>query len=138
MSGSIPARLRGAMPAQRTLGVRNLFLTFLIAPAKQRQGYDKWTEYANRWTDDNAEASVRAVLKTPPWSRIASSKTPVTAVTKSPAAVSVQAGKEPSPNEIDYSGRGLAAARKAGFKDLGDMILNGQAPLKSGGIRKWR
>ena len=109
-----------------------------IAPAKQRQGYDKWTEYANRWTDDNAEASVRAVLKTPPWSRIASSKTPVTAVTKSPAAVSVQAGKEPSPNEIDYSGRGLAAARKAGFKDLGDMILNGQAPLKSGGIRKWR
>ena len=109
-----------------------------IAPAKQRQGYDKWTEYANRWTDDNAEASVRAVLKTPPWSRIASSKTPVTAVTNSPAAVSVQAGKEPSPNEIDYSGRGLAAARKAGFKDLGDMILNGQAPLKSGGIRKWR
>ena len=62
----------------------------------------------------------------------------MTAVTKSPAAVSVQAGKEPSPNEIDYSGRGLAAARKAGFKDLGDMILNGQAPLKSGGIRKWR
>lgn len=53
-----------------------------IAPAKQRQGYDKWTEYAKRWTDDNAEASIRAVLKTPPWSRIASSKTPVTAVTK--------------------------------------------------------
>jgi hypothetical protein len=109
-----------------------------IAPAKQRQGYDKWTEYANRWTDDNAEASVRAVLKTPPWSRIASSKTPVTAVTKSPAQVSVQKGTEPSPSEIDYGPKGLQAARKAGFKDLGDMLLSGQAPMKSGGIRKWR
>jgi hypothetical protein len=109
-----------------------------IAPAKQRQGYDKWTEYANRWTDDNAEASIRAVLKTPPWSRIASSKTSVTAVTKSPAQVSVQQGKEPSPSEIDYGPKGLQAARKAGFKDLGDMLLSGQAPMKSGGIRKWR
>ena len=109
-----------------------------IAPAKQRQGYDKWTEYANRWTDDNAEASVRAVLKTPPWSRIASSKTPVTAVTKSPAQVSVQKGTEPSPSEIDYGPKGLQAARKAGFKDLGDMLLSGQAPLKAGGIRRWR
>jgi hypothetical protein len=94
--------------------------------------------HADYWTDDNAEASIRAVLKTPPWSRIASSKTPVTAVTKSPAQVSVQQGKEPSPSEIDYSGKGLAAARKAGFKDLGDMLLSGQAPLKVGGIRKWR
>ena len=109
-----------------------------IAPAKQRQGYDKWTDYAKRWTADNAEASVRAVLKTPPWSRIAASKTPVTAVTKSPAQVSVQRGKEPAPSEIDYSGKGLAAARKAGFKDLGDMLLSGQAPLKAGGIRRWR
>ena len=109
-----------------------------IAPAKQRQGYDKWTDYANRWTDDNAEASIRAVLKTPPWSRIASSKTPVTAVTKSPTQVSVQKGTEPSPSEIDYGPKGLQAARKAGFKDLGDMLLSGQAPLKAGGIRKWR
>ena len=50
----------------------------------------------------------------------------------------VQQGKEPIPSEIDYSAKGLAAARKAGFKDLGDMLLSGQAPLKSGGIRKWR
>jgi hypothetical protein len=108
-----------------------------IAPAKQRQGYDKWTEYAKRWTDDNAEASIRAVLKTPPWSRLAGSAKPV-AVTKTPGTVSVQQGKEPAPSEIDYSGKGLQAARKAGFKDLGDMLLSGQAPLKSGGIRKWR
>ena len=108
-----------------------------IAPAKQRQGYDKWTEYAKRWTDDNAEASIRAVLKTPPWSRLTGSAKPA-AVTKTPGTVSVQQGKEPSPSEIDYSGKGLAAARKAGFKDLGDMLLSGQAPLKAGGIRKWR
>ena len=109
-----------------------------IGPAKIRQGRDKWVAYANRWTDDNAEASIRAVLKTPPWPRIASAKTPVAAVTKSPAQVSVQQGKEPAPSEIDYSSKGLQAARKAGFKDLGDMLLSGQAPMKSGGIRRWR
>ena len=108
-----------------------------IEPAKQRQGYDKWTEYAKRWTDDNAESSIRAVLKTPPWSRLAGSARPV-AVTKTPGTVSVQQGKEPAPEEIDYSGKGLAAARKAGYKDVFDMIMSGQAPLKAGGIRKWR
>lgn len=109
-----------------------------IALSKQRQGYDKWTEYANRWTDDNAEASVRAILKMPPWSRIAGSKTSVTAVTQSPAQVAIQQGKEPDPKDIDYGPKGLQAARKAGFKDLGDMLLSGQAPMKSGGIRRWR
>ena len=114
-----------------------------IAPAKQRQGYEKWTEYANRWTDDNAEASIRAVLKTPPWSRIASSKTPVTAVTKSPAQVSVQQGKKPDPGEILYGREGISALKKAGrwkagYKDLGDALMDGVAPLIGGGIRKWR
>jgi hypothetical protein len=108
-----------------------------IAPEKQRQGYDKWTEYAKRWTDDNAEASIRAVLKTPPWSRLASVKTNTT-VTKSPTVANVQKGQEPLPGEIDYGPNGKMAARKAGFKDLSDMILEGQAPLKTGGIRKWR
>ena len=109
-----------------------------IAPAKQRQGYDKWTEYAKRWTDDNAEASIRAVLKTPPWSRLAGSTKTAAAVTRQPSSVSMQQGKEPLPSEIDYSPTGKAAARKAGFKDLADMLLAGQAPLKAGGIRKWR
>jgi len=108
-----------------------------IAPAKQRQGYDKWAEYAKRWTDDNAEASIRAVLKTPPWSRIAGTPK-VTPVTKSPAAANIQQGKEPLPSEIDYGPNGKLAARKAGFKDLADMLMAGQAPLKAGGIRKWR
>jgi len=109
-----------------------------IAPAKQRQGYDKWTEYAKRWTDDNADASIRAILKTPPWSRLANTQKTTTQVTKSPAVANVQKGQEPLPSEIDYGPNGKIAARKAGFKDLSDMILEGQAPLKTGGIRKWR
>lgn len=109
-----------------------------IAPAKQKQGYDKWVEYASRWTGDNADASIRAVLKTPPWSRIQSGAKQQTAILRTPGAVAVQQGKEPAPSEIDYSQKGILAARKAGFKDLADMLLAGQAPLKVGGIRKWR
>ncbi len=114
-----------------------------IAPAKQRQGYDKLTEYANRWTDDNAEASIRAVLKTPPWSRIAG-KTAVTVVTRSPAQVSAQTGKEPHPDDILYGAAGIAALKKAGVwnpqrhRDIGDALMDGVAPLKAGGIRRWR
>jgi hypothetical protein len=113
-----------------------------IAPAKQRQGYDKWTEYAKRWTDDNAEASIRAVLKTPPWSRLAGSAKPV-AVTKMPGTVSVQQGKQPSPSEILYGREGVDVLRKAGhwkagYKDLADAIMDGVAPLKAGGIRRWQ
>jgi len=47
-------------------------------------------------------------------------------------------GQQPTAAEIDYGPTGMMAARKAGFKDVGEMILNGQAPLKAGGIRKWR
>ena len=77
------------------------------------------------------------MLKTPPWSRLASVKTNTT-VTKSPTVANIQQGKEPLPSEIDYGPNGKMAARKAGFKDLADMLLAGQAPLKGGGVRKWR
>jgi hypothetical protein len=60
------------------------------------------------------------------------------AVTQAPGAPQLQRGKEPLPSEIDYSVKGKIAASKAGFKDIADMILSGQAPLKVGGIRKWR
>ena len=109
-----------------------------IAPAKQKQGLDKWGEYAKRWTTDNAEASIRAVLKTPPWSRLAGATKVTTPVVKTPGTVAPQTGKQPSREEIDYGPKGLAAARRAGFKDVGDMLMSGQAPLVAGGIRKWR
>ena len=113
-----------------------------IAPAKQKQGYDKWTEYAKRWTDDNAETSIRAVLKTPPWSRLAGTKTPVTTVTQQPKVVSIQQGKHPAPDEINYDS-GVAALKKAGlwkpqYHDLSDALMDGVAPLKAGGFRKFR
>lgn len=110
-----------------------------VAPAKQRQGYDAWTDYAKRWTQDHAADSVRAVLKMPPWTRLQpttgnGTRRPATA----PVVAGVQTGKMPSREEIDYGPKGVAAARKAGFRDLQDMLLSGQAPLKAGGIRKFR
>jgi hypothetical protein len=58
--------------------------------------------------------------------------------TAQPTTPGVTRGKEPTPAEIDYSIKGIQAAKKAGFKDLSDMILAGKAPLKAGGIRQWR
>lgn len=108
-----------------------------VAPAKQRQGYDAWTEYAKRWTQDNADASVRAVLKTPPWTRLQASSGTTKQAT-APVVKGVEIGKMPTREEIDYSPRGIAVAKREGFKDLQDMLLSGQAPLKAGGIRKFR
>lgn len=110
-----------------------------VAPAKQRQGYEQWTEYAKRWTQDNAETSARAMVKTRYGHQLQNgSKVTTQQVTKAPGTTQIQTGKEPLPSEIDYGPKGKFAAQKAGYKDVGDMILSGQAPLKSGGIRKWR
>ncbi len=108
-----------------------------IAPAKQKQGYDKWTEYAKRWTEENADASARAMVKARYGHQLTNGAKPVSA-TQSPTAPNLQRGKQPEPSEIDYSPKGKMAAQKAGFKSLEDMLLAGQAPLKVGGIRKWR
>lgn len=131
------AAFRGAVwdHLQQQRNANDVYKT--VAPAKQRQGYDAWSEYAKRWTQDNVDASVRAVLKMPPWTRLQATngvKKPATA----PVVPGVQAGKMPSREEIDYGPKGVAAARKAGFRDLQDMLLSGQAPLKAGGIRKFR
>lgn len=110
-----------------------------VAPAKQRQGYDAWTEYAKRWTQDNADASARVIVRARYGHQLQNgAKTQPQQVTKAPGAPQIQAGKEPLPSEIDYSFKGKQTAQKAGFKSLEDMILSGQAPLKAGGIRKWR
>lgn len=120
---------------QETRNANDTYKT--IAPAKQKQGYEAWTEYAKRWTDDNADASARAMVKARYGHQLqAGTKTVQT--TKPVVAASIQTGKEPAPSEIDYGPKGKIAAQKAGFKDISDMILSGQAPLKAGGIRKWR
>jgi len=108
-----------------------------VAPAKQKQGYSNWTEYAKRWTQDHAEESARHVVKLYYGHQLKNGATTQTA-TQAVRQPGVTMGKEPSPGEIDYSVKGVEAAKKAGFKDLQDMLLAGQAPLKAGGIRKWR
>jgi hypothetical protein len=119
---------------------RNANATYkTIAPAKQKAGYDQWTQYAQRWTDDNALDAARARVQF--WYghqlKNGAQATKVDA-TATPGVKAVQQGKEPLPSEIDYGPKGIQAAKKAGFKDIQDMILSGQAPLKVGGIRKWR
>jgi hypothetical protein len=111
----------------------------VVGPAKAKQGYNVWTEYAKGWTDQNAEEAARQMVKLRYGHQLknGAQQTAVNA-TRQPGAVSVQQGKEPAPSEIDYGPRGAQAARKAGFKDLQDMLLSGQAPMKTGGIRKWR
>lgn len=111
----------------------------LIAPSKSKQGYDIWTQYAQRWTTDNAEDSARARVKFWYGHQLKNgAQTNKVDATATPGAKAPQIGKEPLPSEIDYSARGISVARKAAFRDIQDMILSGQAPLKVGGIRKWR
>jgi len=122
---------------QRTRNADSTYKT--VAPAKQKLGYDKWADYAKRWTVDNAEASARAMVQARYGHQLQNgAQQTVTAVTKAPGAPQIQTGKQPEPSEIDYSVKGKIAAQKAGFKDVADMLLSGQAPLKVGGIRKWR
>jgi hypothetical protein len=117
---------------------RNADATYkTVAPAKQKQGYSQWTEYAKRWTQDNAEASARAMVKARYGHQLQNGAVQKP-VTSPPGVTPIQKGKEPLPSEIDYSVKGKIAAQKAGFKDIADMILSGKAPLKAGGIRQWR
>lgn len=110
-----------------------------VAKAKYAQGVDKATEYIKQETENRAEDAARSRANF--WyghqlrNGAVATKKPATAAPVSP---SITRGKEPSPSEIDYGPKGIAAAKKAGFKDLGDMILAGKAPLKAGGIRQWR
>jgi hypothetical protein len=109
-----------------------------VAKAKQKQGYDAWTEYAKGWTTDNVESSAQHMAKLRYGHQLKNGAKSTNATVAPGAKPTFQTGKEPGPAEIDYGPKGTAAARKAGFRDVGDMILSGQAPLKSGGIRKWR
>jgi len=110
-----------------------------VANAKMKQGMDQAATYIKSETDSRAADAARTMairryghqLK----NGAVSTKPNATA---QPITPGVTRGKEPTPAEIDYSIKGIQAAKKAGFKDLSDMILAGKAPMKSGGIRQWR
>jgi hypothetical protein len=111
-----------------------------VAPSKQRAGYDKWAEYAKGWTADNAAESARKMAHHYYGHQLKNGAVSAAVdATKQPGSVAtITQGKMPDAGEIDYGPRGTQAARKAGFKDVADMLLSGRAPMKSGGIRKWR
>jgi len=109
-----------------------------VAPAKQRLGYDKWTEYANQWASDNAEHFARKAAQEWYGHQLKNGAVSTTNAVKPPGTPGVTAGKQPTPAEIDYGPKGIAAAKKAGFRDLADMLMARQAPLKVGGVRKWQ
>jgi hypothetical protein len=109
-----------------------------VATAKQKQGMDAVAAYIKQETENRAEASARAMAQRRYGHQLKNGAVKAPNVTAPPTASGVTRGKEPAPSEIDYSAKGIQAAKKAGFKDLADMILAGKAPLKAGGVRQWR
>jgi hypothetical protein len=115
-----------------------------VANAKYAQGMDKAIEYIKSETEARAEEAARnrANFRYGHQLRNGAAK-PKTNATAAPVLPGIARGKEPTPGEIDYSQKGILAAKKSslwkpGMKDLSDFILAGAAPLKAGGIRQWR
>ena len=118
---------------------RNADATYkTVAAAKQRQGMDATAAYIKGETENRAQDAARVMANRRYGHQLKNGAVTKPNPTANPVAPGVTRGKEPSPSEIDYSAKGIAAARKAGFRDLGDMILAGRAPLKTGTIRQWR
>jgi hypothetical protein len=119
---------------------RNADATYkTVAAAKMKLGMDKAAEYIKGETEARANDAARAMAQRRYGHQLKNGAATVKPnATATPIAPGVTRGKEPSPSEIDYGPKGIQAAKKAGFKDLSDMILSGKAPLKVGGIRQWR
>jgi hypothetical protein len=110
-----------------------------VATAKSRQGMDAAATYIKSETDSRAEDVVRRTVQEFYGHQLKNGAVAAKPnVTATPITNGVTKGKEPTAGEIDYGPKGIQAAKKAGFKDIGDMILAGKAPLKAGGIRMWR
>ena len=118
---------------------RNADATYkTVAGAKQKQGMDAVSGYIKQETENRAEAAAKARANFWYGHQLKNGAVAKPNPTATPLTPGITRGKEPQPSEIDYSVKGIQAAKKAGFKDLGDMILAGKAPLKAGGIRQWR
>lgn len=119
---------------------RNADATYkTVASAKMKLGMNKASEYIKGETEARAQDAARAMATRRYGHQLKNGAATVKPnATATPITPGVTRGKEPSPSEIDYSGKGILVAKKAGFRDLADMILAGKAPLKVGGIRQWR
>ena len=109
-----------------------------VANAKYRQGMDTATAYIKGETESRAQEAARARANFWYGHQLKNGAVAKPNPTATPIASGITRGKEPTAAEIDYGPKGISVAKKQGFKDLGDMILTGRAPLKAGGIRQWR
>lgn len=121
---------------QDTRNADNTYKT--VANAKYAQGIDVATTYIKGETESRAQDAARARANFWYGHQLKNGAVKTPNATATPITSGVTRGKEPSPSEIDYSPKGIQVAKKQGFKDLSDMILDGKAPLKAGGIRQWR
>src|SRR6185312_1085547 len=92
-----------------------------IANAKYRQGMDAATSYIKGETEVRAEEAAKARAKFWYGHQLKNGAVKTPNATATPITNGVTRGKEPSPSEIDYSPKGVAVAKKQGFKDLSDM-----------------
>jgi hypothetical protein len=109
-----------------------------VANAKFKQGIEPATAYIKGETEARAEQAASRMAKLRYGHQLKNGAVARVNPIAPVAGPSIVRGKEPAPSEIDYGPKGVQAARKAGFKDLADMILSGRAPMKSGGVRQWR
>lgn len=107
-----------------------------VVNLKYKQNPESARDYMNQHATENLARTAEQRFKLR-YGHLAKKTTPNPTVQPGVPSGPVK-GQQPTRDEIDYGPVGMQAARKAGFKDVGDMILNGQAPLKAGGIRKWR
>jgi hypothetical protein len=113
-----------------------------VAGAKQKQGMDAVSEYIKSETENRAQDAARTMANRRYGHQLKNGAVKAPNVTAPVTTPGVTRGKEPTRDEIDYTPKGWALAKKAGYKGsmqgIQDMIMDGKAPLKVGGIRQWR
>ena len=116
----------------------------LTVNSKFGKNADDAAAYMKGETESRAEAAARHVANFRYGHQLRNGVVKTPSTTTGPVTPNVQRGKEPSPSEIDYGRSGMEAIKKAGLwdakrhHDMADVIMDGIAPMKGGGIRKWK
>jgi hypothetical protein len=116
----------------------------LTVNSKFRKNADDAAAYMKGETESRAESAARHVANFRYGHQLRNGVVKPTVTTKSPVTPNVTQGREPTPSEIDYGRTGIETIKKAGLwdarrhHDLADVIMDGIAPMKGGGIRKWK